>query len=118
LLFQFIVSFVAVVLHFPFLFGSDYLILRVKIGSHGLTAAALFTLTLFRRRRIIHGPRTYFEDAGQRSPVRDIATFMQYDAIAARSSHGTRPKTVAWHRALSVHPGTVPFLQTIRTEEL
>jgi len=37
-------------------------------GSRGVTAAALTTLTLFRRGRIIHGA-TYFEDASQRWPV-------------------------------------------------
>ena len=62
-------------------------------------AAALFTLTLFRRGMIIH-VATYFEDAGQRSPVRDVATIVQYDTIAARSSHGAQPTTVARHRAL------------------
>jgi len=52
-------------------------------GSHGFTAVALFMLTLF-----------------QRSPVRDVATVVQYDTIAARSSHGARPTTVPRHRAL------------------
>jgi len=56
-------------------------------GSRGVTAAAPFTLTLFRRGRMIHGA-TYFDDAGQRLPVRDVGTIVQYDTvtIAARKS--------------------------------
>ena len=69
-------------------------------GYHGFTAAALVMLTLFRRGRIIHRS-TYFEDAGEHSPVRDVATIVQYDTIAARSSHDAWPTTVPWHRALS-----------------
>ena len=58
------------------------------------------TLTLLRRGRIIHGA-TYFEDADQRSPVRDVATIVQYDTIAARScSHGAQPTTVPRHCSL------------------
>jgi len=38
--------------------------------SRGVTAATLFTPTLFRQGMIIHGA-TYFEDVGQRSPVQD-----------------------------------------------
>jgi len=62
-------------------------------GSRGFTAAAIFTLTLFGRGRIIYGQQsaTYFEDAGQRQPLRDVATIMQYDMIAAHSSHGSGP---------------------------
>jgi len=51
---------------------------KSRFGSRGFTAMALFTLTLFRHGRRIHGP-TYFEDAGQRSPVRDVATVVQSD---------------------------------------
>jgi len=83
-------------------------VLRIRVraktkrdfGSRGFTAAALFTLTLFRRGKIIHGA-TYFRDvAGQRSPVRDVTTIVQYDTTAARSSHGAPPTTVAGLRAL------------------
>jgi len=58
-------------------------------GSRGVTTASLSPLTLFRRGRIIHGV-TYFEDAGQQSPVRDVATIVQYDSgtgFMARSQH-------------------------------
>jgi len=48
----------------------------------GFTAVALFTLTLFRHGRSIHGA-TYFEDAGQRSPARDIASCV--------NTYGTAP---------------------------
>ena len=44
-------------------------------------------LTAFRRGRIIHGA-TYFDDAGQRSPVRDVATVVQYDTIAEWGING------------------------------
>jgi len=75
----------------------------LDFGSRGFMVAALSTLTLglFRRGRIIHAA-TYFGDAaGKRLPVRDIATIVQYDTIAARSSHGARPTTVARHCAVS-----------------
>jgi len=55
-----------------------------------------------RRGRIIHGA-IYFEDAGQRSPVRDVATIVQYDTIAKCS---TAPCGV------SVRPGTAPCPRT------
>ena len=75
--------------------------------------------------RIIHGA-TYFEDAGQRTPVRDVASrhhrVLRNDSglLAARSSHGARPETVARHRALcpSVRPGTAPCLRTNETDKL
>jgi len=51
-------------------------------GSCGVTAAELFTLTLFRRGKIIHRA-TYFNATGQRSPVRDVATVVQYDSGTA-----------------------------------
>jgi len=73
-------------------------------GSRGFTAAALFTLTLFRRGKIIHGA-TYFEDAGQRSPARDVATIVQYDTIASRQQSwraANNRRTAA--RAVSVRP--------------
>ena len=60
---------------------------------------ALFTLKLFRYGRMTDGA-TYFEDVGQRSPVQDVATIMQYDMIVACSSHGEQPTTVARHHAL------------------
>jgi len=72
---------------------------RNEPGSRGFTAAALFRLTLFRPERIIHGA-TYFEDAGQRLPVRDVVTIVQYDTTKARSSHFAWPTTVARHLAL------------------
>jgi len=71
----------------------------LDFGSHRFTAAALVMLTLFRRGRIIH-TATYFEDAREHSPVRDVATIMQYDTIAAHSSHGAWPTTDPWHHAL------------------
>jgi len=80
------------------MFGKTSYALVIMILAQ-FTAAALFALTLFRRGRIIHGA-TYFEDTGQRPPVRDVATIVQYDTIAARSSHGARPTTVPRHRAL------------------
>jgi len=81
-------------------------------------AAPLFTLTLFRHGRIIHGA-TYFEDAGQRLRCRHYRA--KYDTIAARSSHGARPKT--HHTAprtvsLSIRRGTVPCIWTNGTEKL
>ena len=59
-------------------------------------ASSLLTLTLFHRGMIIHGA-TYFEDAGQRSPVRDVAIVQR-------------------HRTLSVRPGT-PCRRTNGTEK-
>jgi len=50
---------------------------------------ALFTLTLFRRGRSVHRA-THSEDAGQRSPVRDV---VQYNAIAECGINGTQPAT-------------------------
>jgi len=47
------------------------------VGSRGFTAAALFTLTLFRRWREDYSRVTYFEDAGQRTSVRDVASILQ-----------------------------------------
>jgi len=70
-----------------------------------------------RRGRIIHGA-TYFDDAGRRSPVRDVATIVPYDKIAARSSHGAQPTTAARHSAVSVRPGTAPCLRTNGREKL
>jgi len=57
--------------------------------------AALFTLTLFSWGRIIHGT-TYFEDAGWRSLVRDIAAIVQY---AAQLDTLPMSTTVAQHGA-------------------
>jgi len=91
---------------------------RRDFGSRRLTAAELFTLTLLRRGIIIHGA-TYFKDASQRAPVRDVATIVQYDTIAPRSSHVARgQKTVARHRPLcpSVRPGTASRLRTSGTQ--
>jgi len=75
--------------------------------SHLFMAAALFTLTLFCRGKIIHGV-TYFDNAGQRSPVRDIATVMQYHTRAACSSHCARPEAVAvYMHAVSLHASVI-----------
>jgi len=59
-------------------------------GSRGVTTAAPFTLTLFRRGRIIHGA-TYFDDAGQRSPYspRRRHSPSSCNAITARNSWRT-----------------------------
>jgi len=79
---------------------------RRDFGSRRLTAAELFTLTLLRRGIIIHGA-TYFKDASQRAPVRDVATIVQYDTIAPHSSHVARgQKTVARH-ARCVRPSVL-----------
>ena len=72
--------------HMPVLSLTKQNCASANFGSRVFTAAALCTLTLFRRGRIIHGA-TYFKDAGQRSPVRDVATIVQYDTIMACSSH-------------------------------
>jgi len=56
-------------------------------GSRGFTATALFTLTFFAVGGSFAGLR-YFEDAGQRLPVRDVATIVQYDR---RGSSYRRP---------------------------
>ena len=57
---------------------------RQNFGSRGVTAAVrwggLFTGDIFRRRR------------GQRSPVRDVATIMQYDSGTAFVEHSQRVK--------------------------
>jgi len=89
---------------------TSYIRASHNCGSRGVTAAALFTLTLFRRGRIIH-EATYFEDAGQRSPVADVAAIVQYDsgiaephsrraANAGLAMLGKQPSRVARHRAL------------------
>jgi len=74
-------------------------------GSRGFTAAALFTPTLFRCVRVIHGA-IYFEDVGQRSPVPDVAIIVQYNTIGTRSSHAVQPTIVP--RQLAWCPQTNP----------
>jgi len=64
------------------------------------------SLTLFCCGKIIHGV-TYFDNAGQRLPVQDIATVMQYDTRAACSSHGARPEAVASISAVSLRSSVI-----------
>jgi len=67
------------------------------LKSHGLTAVTLFTITLLRCGRSTNGA-TYYEDAGQRLPVRDIATTMQCNCewptvdSSAVSTYAARPR--------------------------
>ena len=66
-------------------------------------ALALFTLTLFRRGRIIH-ETTYFDNTGQQSPVHDVANILQYDSGMAFMAHSQcwpckRPSWVAFSTA-------------------
>ena len=45
----------------------------------------------------------YFEDAGQRSPVRDITDIVQYNTIAAWLSVGTHPMSTTIPRHIMAH---------------
>jgi len=74
------------------------------------TAMALFTLTLFRYGRMTDGA-TYFEDVGQRSPVQDVATIMQYDMIghAAVMASSQQPLHGTTHCIHRENPQTDTF---------
>jgi len=65
-------------------------------------AAALFTLTLFSWGGGIT-QTTYFEDAGQQSPVRDITDVVQYNTIAAWLSVGMHPMSTTIPRHVMAH---------------
>jgi len=64
------------------------------IDSYGVTAAALFKLTLFHPGRIIHAV-TY--SRCQRSPSRDVTTIVQYDSgTAVMFNHRTAVACLEW----------------------